>query len=349
MPHPDIDNLTAFSVAPLLVQDESGAPLLAVIAKATLAYDKHGCLTRAEAEPVDFTGQLTGPDDAPWYVREPETAFVKPATDVVLLGHARPPESGLTYFDIGVRCGPLSKRARVFGDRYWVRQGTTVGATRPLPVGSVALTWDNAFGGWDRSDADETKHGFEPRNPAGTGFGQTVRADGERVRLPSIEDPQDLIAAYGQVVNPTGFGFVAPSWQPRAALAGTYDAEWEAARKPLLPRDFDRRFFNAAAPGLIANGYLQGNERIDLVHVGRVPRLSVALPGFPPPTLEFSLRGGKHQRIDTHLDTVIIDADAMRISLLWRGGFAVRDPATNVLGVAVDCAHPAAKRPRDVA
>jgi hypothetical protein len=57
-----------------------------------------------------------------------------------------------------------------------------------------------------------------------------------------------------------GFGFISPHWQPRAGLAGTYDASWQASRAPLLPVDFDRRHLNAVSPGLVAPGYLRGGE-----------------------------------------------------------------------------------------
>ena len=44
--------------------------------------------------------------------------------------------------------------------------------------------------------------------------------------------------------------------------AGTYDKKWQEERAPLLPRDFSKRFLNAAAPGLVAPGYLRGDETV---------------------------------------------------------------------------------------
>ena len=54
------------------------------------------------------------------YKYEPEVALCKPATDVVLIGHAQPPGGGATQVDVGIKVGPVQKVARVFGDRFWV-------------------------------------------------------------------------------------------------------------------------------------------------------------------------------------------------------------------------------------
>ena len=54
------------------------------------------------------------------YKYEPEIALFKPATDVVLIGHAHPPGGGATQVDVGIKVGPVQKVARVFGDRFWL-------------------------------------------------------------------------------------------------------------------------------------------------------------------------------------------------------------------------------------
>ncbi len=45
-------------------------------------------------------------------------------------------------------------------------------------------------------------------------------------------------------------------------MMGLADEVWNKTRKPLLPKNFDRRYFNAAAPGLVAPGYLKGDEPV---------------------------------------------------------------------------------------
>ncbi len=81
------------------------------------------------------------------------------------------------------------------------------------------------------------------------GFCAPGRAFEDGVSLPNLEDPADPLLRWGQIAAPAGFGFVSPDWEPRASLGGSYDETWRRERMPLLPGDFDRRFFNAASPG----------------------------------------------------------------------------------------------------
>ena len=65
------------------------------------------------------------------YKREPDFAFVKPATDVVLLGHAHAPRGKATEATVGVKVGPVEKTVRVVGDRVWVKSVALL-VTAPL-------------------------------------------------------------------------------------------------------------------------------------------------------------------------------------------------------------------------
>jgi hypothetical protein len=140
----------------------------------------------------------------------------------------------------------------------------------------------------------------------------------EGLRLPNIEDLEKPLQRFGEVVPPAGFGFVSPHWQPRAALAGTFDERWQKERAPLLPKDFDRAHLNAAAPGLGARGYLRGDEPVVAAGMSPQGTLRFALPGVPPPRARVVLRGGREQVVATNLDTVILEPDERRLLLLWR-------------------------------
>src|SRR4029079_1545920 len=106
---------------------------------------------------------------------------------------------------------------------------------------------------------------LDPRNPAGTGFAR-IRGRGAisaRAR-PNLEDPTRLIKHPGDRPAPAGFGFIAPSWEPRRLFAGTYDKAWQRTRAPYLPDDFDPRYFHAAHPDLVCKRHLQGGEIIEV-------------------------------------------------------------------------------------
>jgi hypothetical protein len=343
MGHPTLENTTPFPLEPLFVTDEEGRQLLVPLIKAT--YKIAGSLALADDQlPYSATGERWGGKETASYKYEPETAFTKLATDVVLIGHTHAP-SGTTQVDVGLRIGQIQKIARVFGDRYWVKTGGSVIATRPLPADQIPLTYERAFGGWDKAHIDPVHWRSDARNPVGVGFGDPLRFVEEgRVPLPNIEDPNHLIKRYGDSPPPAGFGFVSADWEPRARYAGTYDKAWDQERKPLLPKDFDRRFFNAASPGLIAPGYLKGNEDVAVVNASAVSPLRFRLPDVSPPTCDVELRGGKKELLQTSLDTVIINTDEMLVILLWRAYVRLPNGPHDVTRIKVAAQRDVAQR-----
>jgi len=336
MGHAAIDNRTPFAFAAVYAADEEARPLLVTVVRAT--YDIVGPRLRlADVQaPVAVAGELHGEDPATssWRL-EPETAFVKLATDVALLGHAHAPRAGATEVEVGLQVGPVSRTAHVVGDRVWaVSMGGAV-ATRPQPFEKIPLVWERAFGGFDRTAGTPERPEHEPRNPVGTGFRSRHGRFEDGVRLPNVEDPAQRIHSWGQVVTPVGFGFTSPNWQPRAALAGTYDAAWASERRPLLPRDFDRRFFSAAAPGLVAPGYLRGDEPVAVVGASPLGTLRFDLPGAPRPVCLAVLARRGDVRVETQLDTVVVDTDAEKVFLTWRGHTPVAGGPHDVKAILV--------------
>jgi hypothetical protein len=247
MGHALTTNQTPYKLEPLFLRDEHGHPVLAVLIKGTFAIAADGRCQAAEKQlPLNLTGESFGDDPATSSLKyEPEVAFFKPATDVVMNGHAYAPRSGTTEMMVGLRVGPVQKQVRVCGDRAWYRAGGKVGVTRAATFEKMPLTWERSFGGWDRSHQDPRRHTCELRNPVGVGY-RSAGLFEEQIRLPNLEAPGEPIKAFGDQPAPAGFGFVSSHWQPRAALAGTFDERWHKERSPLLPKDFDRRHFNAA-------------------------------------------------------------------------------------------------------
>ncbi len=320
MAHPAVNNSTGLAFEASFAAEESGRPVVVAIVRATCDLLPEGGTLRLaeEQQGIELAGEPYFDADVSSYKYEPEFAFRKPATDVLLIGSAisdRPVQS----LDVGLKLGPLSKVVRVVGDRFWVKQDGRVFATRPQPFSRMPLVYERAFGGWDKGDVDEAKWHFEARNPVGTGFGDPLRFVEEgKVAMPNIEDPTQLIRHYRDRPAPAGFGVVSADWQPRSQYAGTYDEEWSKNRKPLLPEDFDRRFFNVAPPGLTSEGYLSGDEKGMVVNASPVPKLSFKLPGLPPPICKVVLKNWHEETLQTNLDTVIVNTDEMRVFLTWR-------------------------------
>jgi hypothetical protein len=335
--HAKIENLTPFAFETVVAADEDGRLLYVPVVKATYALQPDGSLKIAEKQlPVNVGGELWGEPGISSYKYEPECAFTKAATDMVLIGHAHAgPESATEVF-VRLRAGPLDKTVRVTGDRYWVKALGMVSMTSPEPFESIPLTYERAFGGWDRSHPDPTRHAFEPCNPVGVGFRSPHGRFEEGIRLPNLEDPQSPVQAYAGTSPPAGFGFTAPDWKPRAALAGTYDETWTNERMPLLPKDFDRRFFNAGSPGLVAPNYLKGDEAVFIQNASPRGAISFNLPALPPPECRVQLSGRRPDaRVQTNLDTVIINTDDDLLLLIWRGHLALRNGPHDVASVQI--------------
>lgn len=333
--HPDVLCAPPLSAELLFLQDEEGRTAAVPMVMAAFRITPGGDVTPAEdAELPPSAGAMWGPPATASVRYETQIAFLKPATDVVLIGHAW--ANGRMSTDVRIRVGPLDQRIRVIGDRVWERTLSGIYPTDPTPFEKIPLRYERAFGGWDRSNDDPSQHMFEPRNPVGTGFRAKNGQFEEGVRLPNLEDPGHPIEKYGATVAPVGVGFTAPHWQPRASLAGTYDANWQKTRSPLFPLDFDRRFFNAASPGMVAPGYLQGNEAVATENVSAGDRLSFRLPGLTPPHCKIRLRGRRDDdMLSTNLDTVIIDTDQMMLVLMWRTYAPLRNGPLDVLELKV--------------
>lgn len=318
MAEAEIRNETPFVAEVLYLVDEEVRPLLVAVIKATFTIGRRGaCELAPQQVELRPGGECWGDDpEVSSYKYEPEVAFFKPATDVVLIGYAHAPAPRTTRMLVEIAVGRLRKRAHVFGDRVWFRSLGSAAISNPLPFESVPLVYERAFGGWDRTAPDPARHACEPRNPVGAGFRLSFE---EGLRLPNLEEPTREISGFGDRPPPAGFGFTSPHWQPRARLAGTYDAAWREARSPLLPLDFDRRHLNAASEGLIYPGYLRGDEAVRALGVTRGGPLAFTLPGVPPPAVRVALRNGKDARLETQLDTLIVEPDLERVLLLWRG------------------------------
>lgn len=333
MTHPSLDNRTPFEVLPLFLADQNGVPLLLTVIKATFSLGQSAPVLAPKQIPVCVDGEARGDPLHSSYKYEPETAFVKPATDIVLIGHAYAARVGDKTVDVRLQVGELEKTVRVFGNRTWVKRLGIADMTNPEPFEKVPLIYERAFGGWDSAEPDPLTSRFEPRNPVGVGFKRKKFDEGQP--LPNLEDPKHPLRMYGDTPPPAGFGFVSPHWQPRAALAGTYDAQWQKARSPLLPTDFNVRFFNAASAGLVAPEYLQGNEQVLVENASPLRRLQFRLPGLPAPQLRVVLRSRKDETRSTNLDTVIINTDDNVLLLLWRANVLLRTGPQDISAIEV--------------
>lgn len=251
---------------------------------------------------------------------ESDTAIYKRATDIVVNGHAYAPHQRSAYtVDVSVQVAKLSKTCRTFGDRIWERSSKSVMTLvpgQPQPFEKMPLVYERAYGGVDSSRPEEKNPEFSSSNPIGKGFVGPKGNPKEGLPLPNIEDPRYLIQKWEDRPAPAGFGFISRAWQPRFALAGTFDAQWKKKRSPLLPLDFNDRYFNGAHPDLITQNLLLGGEPVTLTNLSPEGQLQFDLPVWNEP-VTFFIKGRKAV-VQPVLDTVVIEPDDKSVLLTWR-------------------------------
>ena len=246
------------------------------------------------------------PQETP-LLRQTDLTPGKTGTDVTYLGASFAPGGPAREWDCSLHIGPIDKRLSVTGPREWQpdvrparwplrREAKITGwsLSPPEPAAQVDMDWRHSFGGSPEFDPDAEP---DDRNPIGRG------------RLGSPETWRDTPLPAPQIhggdltpdddATPAGLGPIPPFWAQRSRHAGTYDEDWQANRHPLLPRDFDPRFWQSAPEDQIARPYLRGDEAYRLTNLhpehplaeGRLPGLGLALRLNDGPPLALNLDG----------------------------------------------------------
>ena len=318
-----LKNETPFKAEFAVLPDRNGIDTLHVVVKATLTLKPRLALAPLQV-PVTLADE---------YYDDPRTSSIKlasemhigkPGTDVLLVGSAHAPDGKeVTNSIVSVSAAGRVKHARVWGDRFWQRDGSM---TAPQPFTSMPLVWERAFGGMHVMPDGVLA---EERNPIGLGFrGKRGAAEMSDEPVPNVEDPATPLSSAGDGGTPACFAPSSPAWLPRRAFAGTYDAAWQRQRAPYLPADFDARFFMMAAPELAFDRYLTGGEPLQIDGVHPEGPIAFALPSAP---LDMHVTvAGAHEHPPVNLETVLIAPDANLLCLSWRGVLAVDRKALKV-------------------
>jgi hypothetical protein len=313
----EVSNRTPFAAGSSWVRDREGAEVWLVAVRGTFAINPDGSTVPAEQQEEScLVPTYRGEPGKSSLIYDTDLLHTKPTTDILLHGHAYSPEGKPTVkVDVTMKVGPIAKTLRVVGDRVW-RTGVLSPATSdPEPFEKMPITYERAYGGADLKSDDPRKHDWDRRNPVGTGFAVVPEhLIGEKV--PNIEDPRDSIRSWIGRPSPAGFGPIPPDWMPRVKWAGTYDEKWEKDRLPLLPEDFDDRFYLCAPQDQQAPHFLRGGEDVELVNLTPDGSLRFRLPRV---ALGFSTRFSNGEKVVHRgmLHTVIIEPDVPRVLLVW--------------------------------
>jgi hypothetical protein len=308
-----VENRTPFAAERGWVRDRNGAEIWLVALKCTFDVHPDGSTTVCGEQPAVLR--------APEYYGEPgqgslkyesDLVLTKTTTDISVVGHAYAPNATpVTRLDVGFRVGAVQKLLRVFGDRTW----EAFGPSAPKEFLKMPLVYERAYGGVDpRSKTPERD--WEWRNPVGTGFAVS-RENVQGSRVANIEYPDEAISSWSDRPRPAAFGPIAGHWQTRAGFTGTYDEKWMKERQPLLPEDFDDRFFQTVPADQQAPSFLRGGEPVTLLQLTPGGTLRFQLPRVLP---RFETRFSDDTRElheDCKLHSVILEPDYPRVSLVW--------------------------------
>jgi hypothetical protein len=173
----------------------------------------------------------------------------------------------------------------------------------------MPIVYERAYGGWAADG-----RGWDQRNLAGIGFGtRTEHLIG--TPAPCVERWEDPVDNWLSRPAPGGFGPVARHWLPRVQFAGTYDEAWQEHRAPLLPRDFDERFFLCAPEDQQFAKPLVGREPVRLLNLTPEGVVDFQLPRFALGLTTLIGRDVIYRR--PVLRTILIEPDERRIIMVW--------------------------------
>lgn len=223
-----------------------------------------------------------------------------PGAGVVLTGHAYPPSgrpgtAAAARLAIGREKPLLDKTLYAYGDRI----GTVI-----QPFDKMPLVYERTYGGPSNAE-----------NPVGLGAAGTAP-------LPNLYDVH-------RSARPAGFGPISRTWPVRKRLLGSFDERALHAPEPEIPAALDWRYFHAAPPDQQIDA-LRGGEWIvlDGMHP-TLARIQTRLPSAVGRAKWHRLTSsgpGAGTAVELVADTLVIDADRLLCSIVWRGRFALERP-----------------------
>lgn len=305
-----VHNHTPYSHQTLPLTARNGATILRIVVKAGFDIAADGRVAvSAKQPPVVVEDVHWGEPGVSALRYESEVILGKPKTDLLVNGSAcAPGGEPVTHMDVGLAYqGKVIKRLRVTGDREWRRGPLGWQMSRAVPYTQLPVTFDRAFGGIDAE-------GAEPRNHAGVGYATNPGRAFEGSPVPNVEFADQLITSVSDRPRPAGMGVVARHWEPRKRFAGTYDQAWLDERFPLLPDDFDERFFQTAPEDQWIDRP-QGGEQVGILGMSPAGKLLFTLP---PCRLGATLHyADRTEQPPVHLETVMVEPTERRLVLTW--------------------------------
>ena len=291
-----------------------GQTQVTVVVKATFALTSDGVVSLVEPQPLTQADHHHGSEQQSSARQPADVALYKPQADVVLVGCAHTPP-GRAAIRCSVRLSLVRGNQVLLNKTLEVRGDELDGV--PQPFERMLLTYERAYGGPSCAE-----------NPVGRG------AEG---------GGKPNIVFRNAETRPAGFGPIAESWAERSSRRGELSAADLRRDLVEIPSDFDWSYFQAS-PEDQRTVYLVGDETIlldGLVPTGghaeyRLPNARAVGAMFVP-----GPQGPQRALLSFFADTLVIEPDEQRASIVWRSAFAVPQvaglsSAVVAVGVAVE-------------
>jgi hypothetical protein len=324
--------------------DKHGREHVLVVAKQTFMIGPGGsCEFAREQQPLVYADEFYGEPGMSATLHESDFALFKPHCDVVLNGSAYASNNvPVESVEVGLHVGSMRKSFRVVGDRVWTRRFLSIRPSRPKPFTRLEIHYGRAYGGADEHEKNPAKRQTYLENPLGLGFYPlTKRKALLGKRVPNTEELDRPIRKTQGKYQPMAFGPVSRNVRERVQWAGTYDEDWLENVFPFLPADFDPRY-HQVAPTNQQIPWLTGGEAVELRNLTPECRTVFTLPDGNVPVKV--LYRSHHEDLAPVVDTLVLEPDERRFTLVSRASTPLKGKLHNVREVWVGTPTPARLR-----
>ncbi|WP_338849526.1 DUF2169 domain-containing protein [Massilia sp. W12] len=232
-----------------------------------------------------------------------ETSPPKAQFEILLCGHvshAQPQAALDAILDLGGQQRHLRAHAPRYHDGAQIR--LVGGGVRSVPLCASFAHWDGGI--FTQSQ----------RLPSVAGLPAPEW-------LPWFDDPAQSVTRRAQQAAPRCFAAWPENAPSRLPYAGTFDERWQQQRAPLMPQDFNPRFYNCADPALQWAQAPAPGTLLTLHNFGAQGRSALRWPA-----LRFAARvqgvDGRTQQAEMRADTLEIDLLSGRYHIVWRAQIA---------------------------
>jgi hypothetical protein len=305
---------------------KSGRRCIVLVAKATYDIPSAGSMARLAAHqvPIFESDSFTGTPGESSPLVENDYAPLKARCDVILVNAyaLAPGGEPAPSVDVAIKLNNILKGMRVVGPRFWDNGLTSWSASKPEPFTRLPITYENAWGGSDEGRR-EGERDIMTDNPVGRGFFRRIKKSRlEEQPPPNIEPIKRTLKRPSERLPALAFGAIGRNWTPRSHYGGTYDKAWREERRPLLPEDFDERYYQCA-PEDQQTDYLRGGEEVILYNLTTEGHTTFTIPEQAVP-MQAILHGGERHNLNPLIDTLIIDPQARQFTLTWRARIGLK-------------------------